>query len=93
MSILSIAALSAGAVERSDLRLLSYLGETRDEIDLLEEIATCGSISAAGRKMVSASRVASARAWASRSVRGDWERVVMDITSLQEESYQIFQGQ
>jgi MoxR-like ATPase len=26
-----------GAVERSDLRLLSYLGETRDEIDLLEE--------------------------------------------------------
>ena len=24
-------------VERSDLRLLSYLGETRDEIDLLEE--------------------------------------------------------
>ncbi|MGN6109779.1 MAG: AAA family ATPase [Kofleriaceae bacterium] len=26
-----------GAVERADLRLLSYLGETRDEIDLLEE--------------------------------------------------------
>ncbi len=26
-----------GAVERSDLRLLSYLGETRDEVDLLEE--------------------------------------------------------
>ena len=26
-----------GAVERSDLRLLSYLGETRDEIDLLEQ--------------------------------------------------------
>jgi MoxR-like ATPase len=26
-----------GAVERGDLRLLSYLGETRDEIDLLEE--------------------------------------------------------
>jgi MoxR-like ATPase len=26
-----------GAVEREDLRLLSYLGETRDEIDLLEE--------------------------------------------------------
>jgi MoxR-like ATPase len=26
-----------GAIERSDLRLLSYLGETRDEIDLLEE--------------------------------------------------------
>ena len=26
-----------GAVERSDLRLLSYLGDTRDEIDLLEE--------------------------------------------------------
>jgi MoxR-like ATPase len=26
-----------GVVERSDLRLLSYLGETRDEIDLLEE--------------------------------------------------------
>jgi MoxR-like ATPase len=26
-----------GAVERSDLRLLAYLGETRDEIDLLEE--------------------------------------------------------
>jgi MoxR-like ATPase len=25
-----------GAVERSDLRLLAYLGETRDEIDLLE---------------------------------------------------------
>ena len=27
----------AGAVERADLKLLSYLGETRDEIDLLEE--------------------------------------------------------
>jgi MoxR-like ATPase len=26
-----------GAVERSDLRLLSYLGESRDEIDLLED--------------------------------------------------------
>ncbi len=26
-----------GAVERADLRLLSYLGETRDEVDLLEE--------------------------------------------------------
>jgi MoxR-like ATPase len=26
-----------GAVERADLKLLSYLGETRDEIDLLEE--------------------------------------------------------
>ena len=26
-----------GAVERQDLQLLSYLGETRDEIDLLEE--------------------------------------------------------
>jgi MoxR-like ATPase len=26
-----------GAVERQDLSLLSYLGETRDEIDLLEE--------------------------------------------------------
>ncbi|HSK04889.1 MAG TPA: AAA family ATPase [Kofleriaceae bacterium] len=26
-----------GAVERADLRLLSYLGETREEIDLLEE--------------------------------------------------------
>jgi MoxR-like ATPase len=26
-----------GAVERQDLGLLSYLGETRDEIDLLEE--------------------------------------------------------
>lgn len=26
-----------GAVEREDLRLLSYLGETREEIDLLEE--------------------------------------------------------
>jgi MoxR-like ATPase len=26
-----------GAIERSDLRLLSYLGETRDEIDLLED--------------------------------------------------------
>ncbi|MGE0870835.1 MAG: AAA family ATPase [Kofleriaceae bacterium] len=26
-----------GAVERSDLRLLAYLGETRDEIDLLEQ--------------------------------------------------------
>ena len=26
-----------GAVERSDLQLLSYLGETREEIDLLEE--------------------------------------------------------
>ena len=26
-----------GAVERADLRLLSFLGETRDEIDLLEE--------------------------------------------------------
>jgi MoxR-like ATPase len=26
-----------GAIERSDLRLLSYLGDTRDEIDLLEE--------------------------------------------------------
>ena len=26
-----------GAVERSDLRLLAYLGESRDEIDLLEE--------------------------------------------------------
>nr|HEX4316193.1 AAA family ATPase [Kofleriaceae bacterium] len=26
-----------GAVERSDLRLLSYLGETRDEVDLLED--------------------------------------------------------
>ena len=29
--------VAPGAVERSDLRLLSYLGETRDEIDLLEE--------------------------------------------------------
>jgi len=28
--------MHGGAVERSDLRLLSYLGETRDEIDLLE---------------------------------------------------------
>ncbi len=26
-----------GAIERSDLRLLSYLGETREEIDLLED--------------------------------------------------------
>ena len=26
-----------GAVERQDLALLSYLGETREEIDLLEE--------------------------------------------------------
>jgi MoxR-like ATPase len=26
-----------GAVERSDLALLSYVGETREEIDLLEE--------------------------------------------------------
>ena len=26
-----------GAVEREDLRLLSYLGETRDEVDLLED--------------------------------------------------------
>jgi MoxR-like ATPase len=26
-----------GAVERSDLRLLSYLGESRDEVDLLEQ--------------------------------------------------------
>jgi MoxR-like ATPase len=26
-----------GAIERSDLRLLSFLGETRDEIDLLED--------------------------------------------------------
>lgn len=25
-----------GAVERSDLRLLAYLGDTREEIDLLE---------------------------------------------------------
>lgn len=29
--------LHGGAVEREDLRMLSYLGETRDEIDLLEE--------------------------------------------------------
>jgi len=29
--------IHGGAVERADLRLLSYLGETRDEIDLLEE--------------------------------------------------------
>jgi MoxR-like ATPase len=29
--------IHGGAIERSDLRLLSYLGETRDEIDLLEE--------------------------------------------------------
>ncbi|HEY0191145.1 MAG TPA: AAA family ATPase [Kofleriaceae bacterium] len=29
--------LHGGAIERSDLRLLSYLGETRDEIDLLED--------------------------------------------------------
>jgi MoxR-like ATPase len=26
-----------GAVERQDLQLMSYLGETKDEIDLLEE--------------------------------------------------------
>ena len=29
--------LHGGAVEREDLRLLAYLGETREEIDLLEE--------------------------------------------------------
>jgi len=29
--------IHGGAVERADLKLLSYLGETRDEIDLLEE--------------------------------------------------------
>ncbi len=29
--------LHGGAVEREDLRLLSYLGETREEIDLLEQ--------------------------------------------------------
>lgn len=29
--------MHGGAVEREDLRMLSYLGETRDEIDLLEE--------------------------------------------------------
>jgi hypothetical protein len=29
--------LHGGAVERQDLGLLSYLGETRDEVDLLEE--------------------------------------------------------
>jgi len=29
--------IHGGAVERSDLRLLAYLGETRDEIDLLEQ--------------------------------------------------------
>ncbi len=29
--------LHGGAVEREDLRMLSYLGETREEIDLLEE--------------------------------------------------------
>ncbi len=29
--------IHGGAVEREDLRMLSYLGETRDEIDLLEE--------------------------------------------------------
>jgi MoxR-like ATPase len=29
--------IHGGAVERSDLRLLSYLGETREEIDLLED--------------------------------------------------------
>ncbi len=31
------AVLFGGAVEREDLRLLAYLGETREEIDLLEE--------------------------------------------------------
>jgi MoxR-like ATPase len=29
--------LHGGAVERDDLRLLSYLGDTREEVDLLEE--------------------------------------------------------
>lgn len=29
--------MHGGAVEREDLRLLSYLGETREEVDLLEE--------------------------------------------------------
>jgi MoxR-like ATPase len=29
--------LHGGSVEREDLRLLSYLGESREEIDLLEE--------------------------------------------------------
>ena len=29
--------IHGGAVEREDLQLLSYLGETREEIDLLEE--------------------------------------------------------
>ncbi len=29
--------MHGGAVEREDLRMLSYLGETRDEIDLLED--------------------------------------------------------
>ena len=29
--------IHGGAVEREDLRLLSYLGETREEIDLLED--------------------------------------------------------
>jgi len=28
--------LHGGAIERQDLELLSYLGETRDEVDLLE---------------------------------------------------------
>jgi MoxR-like ATPase len=29
--------MHGGAVEREDLQLLSYLGESREEIDLLEE--------------------------------------------------------